>query len=246
VRRTKLLVVAVIAAAAVAACSDDDEAPSDPGPESGDAGSIHTVAELEEVTTLVRDAYEDEADTRLDIAVSPRNQVVQAVSEGTPSLAILPGPWLEGVDVDSAQLGRVLAVITVPEGNPGGVTGVDAFSPEAGLETAICGPDSPFGNFAALVVRLGGVQPAADRVGSGCEAEAVGQVAGGELDAAFLFRNAVEMPDGVEVINIPEEQNLVIDISYVPVGDDETTRDFVTFLESDRAVEILTRAGYLP
>jgi molybdate transport system substrate-binding protein len=246
-RRIRLFVTILIAGVAVAACADDDEAAPASDPEVGSGASVHTVPQLEDIVTRLRDAFgDDNQDTELSVTVGPQNQVTEAMSEDSASMAVLPGPALDDPDADAAVLGRNLAIITVPEGNPAGVTGVDAFAAGAGAQTAICGADSMFGNFAAIVVRLGGVEPDRDRVSAGCEGEAVGRVASGELDAALVFRNGVEIPEGVEVIDIPEEQNLVIDIHYVKPDGDEVIRDFAAFLESDRAVMILTQQGYLP
>jgi molybdate transport system substrate-binding protein len=171
---------------------------------------------------------------------------VDAVSQGTP--AIVPSPYLGSVDSDSVVIGRNLAMIAVPAGNPGQVSGLDAFAADAALDTAICGADSPYGNLATLVLEREGVTPDPARVGVGCDADAVAQVARGDLDAALVFRSFLEIPGGVEVINIPDDQNLVIDIRYAPVGDaeDSETGSFPEFLKSDQATDILTHEGFLP
>jgi molybdate transport system substrate-binding protein len=247
VGRSKALVMLLAVVTAAAACGggDDDGAAPTSNPESSATATIHTVPQLEPVVTSLVDAYESEASGRqLDLSVGPPSDVVEAVSGGAP--AILPGAWLAGVEGDSVVLGRNLAIIVVPEGNPGQVTGVDVFASYAGLSTAICGVDSPYGNFAALVVERGGVKPDPSEVGAGCEADAVARVAGGELDAALVFRNNVQIPDDVEVINIPDDQNLVIDIRYAPVAGEPTDGSFAQFLESDRADQILTEQGLLP
>ena len=62
------------------------------------------------------------------------------------------------------------------------------------------------------------VTPADDTVSSDCEDDVVEQVANGELDGALVFRAEVTVPEGAEVIEVPEDTNLVIDVSYV-VGD---------------------------
>lgn len=248
--RSRLLAAFLVAAVALAACGDDgDDETSTPSPEGGTAGTIHTVAPLEGVATRLLEAYRsNNPDSDLALTVSPQAQAVQAVADGAGSLAILPRAWLAraGPDVESTMLGRSLGIIVVPAGNPGQVTGVSAFAPGTGLETAMCGPDTPFGNFAALIVRLGGVEPDAARVRSGCAGDAVNQVASGQLDAALVFRNNVTIPEGVEVISIPDDQNLIIEVAYTQLADNEATRAFVDFLGSNRAQQLLTRQGLLP
>ena len=242
-RRSPLLAAFLIAAVAMAACSDDGGT-STRRPAAGTSGTIHTVRALEPVTARLLDVYKTvDPDANLALKVSPQAQAVQG-AEGTDGIAILPTVWLAGVD--STALGRSLAIIAVPSGNPGQVTGVGAFAAEAGQKTAACGPDTVLGNFAAVVVLLGGVEPDPDRVRAGCAGRAVDRVARGELDAALVFRTAVRIPDGVEVIELPEDQNLIIEIAYAGRANSEDARAFVRFLGSDPAKLILADEGFLP
>jgi ABC-type molybdate transport system substrate-binding protein len=143
-------------------------------------------------------------------------------------------------------IGRNLAIIAVPVGNPAQVPGVGAFAPDSALNTAICGANSPFGNFAALVLARAGVNPAGVRVAQGCDADAVARIARGELDAALVFRSNVPIPDNVEVINIPEDQNVVVDVRYAPTSEGGTGKSFQDFLASDQAKKVLSQRGFLP
>jgi molybdate transport system substrate-binding protein len=206
--------------------------------------TVHTVPQLEPVVRGLVEAYDQASDVGVELAVEPQNDVVQAVSQGTP--AILPGAWLGGDDAESMVIGRNLAIIAVPAGNPAEVTGVDAFAAGSGLDTAMCGADSPFGNFAALVVAKGGARPDLARVSSGCDADAVTRVARGDLAAALVFRTFVPIPDGVEVVSIPDDENLVIDVRYAPVAANRSTDSFQEFLQSDAAEQVLTQQGFLP
>jgi molybdate transport system substrate-binding protein len=246
VGRRHLLAVVVLAAVAVAACGDDDgDATGIPNPQGrGGAATIHTVPQLEPVVRGLVEANRQNSGAEIRLAVGPRNEVVYAVSQGAP--AILPGAWLGDASTKSVVIGRNLAIIAVPAGNPAQVTGVGAFAPTAGLRTAICGADSPFGNFAALVLARGGVQPDPAQVASGCDADAVARVARGELDAALIFRSFLQIPEGVEVINIPDSQNLVIDVRYAPAINNDGNGSFEAFLASDPAKQVLTRQGFLP
>ena len=246
-RRTHLLAPVVVAAVALAACGGDDGDSTDNASSGAEgAATIHTVSELEPVVTELIQSYGGASGAGLELTVAPESEVVQAVSQGAP--AIVPGPFLGDTDTDSVVIGRNLAIIAVPAGNPGQVTSADAFAPGSALDTAICGADSAYGNLATLVLERMGVTPDPARVGVGCDADAVAQVASGDLDAALVFRSFLEIPEGVEVVNIPEEQNLVIDIRYAPVGGTEgsDTDSFAEFLQSDQATQILTHDGLLP
>jgi molybdate transport system substrate-binding protein len=246
--RRHLLAPIVVAAVAVAACGDDDGEATDNANAGSQSGvtAIQTVPELEPVVSDLIASYASASGGQLELTVVPRDQVVDAVSQGAP--AIVPGPFLGGVDSDSVVIGRNLGIIAVPAGNPGQVTGLDAFAADAALDTAICGADSPYGNLATVLLEQAGVTSDPARVGVGCDADAVAQVARGDLDAALVFRSFLEIPEGVEIINIPEDQNLVIDLRYAPVGDTEDSEadSFSEFLQSDQATQILTHEGFLP
>jgi hypothetical protein len=224
---------------------DDNDDGASASPDGGGAlATVHTVPPLEPVVRDLVDAYNEATDAGVQLAVTPQDQAVQAVSQGTP--AILPGPWLAGVDADNVVKGRNLAIIAITVGNPAQVGGVVAFASDSSLETAICGANSPFGNFAALVVGFGGVQPDPSRVAEGCEAEAVAREVRRELDAALVFRAFVQIPEEVQVVNIPDDGNLVVNVRYAPAKGDASSDSFEGFLASDAAEQILSQRGFLP
>jgi hypothetical protein len=247
VGRRGRLALAAVATVALAACGGDDDSDKAGSADGGPGGAIatvHAVPPLEPLVSDLLEAYNQASDTGIELAVAAQEDVVKAVSRGMA--AILPGAWLEDIDADSVVLGRNLAIIVVPAGNPAEVTGVDAFAPASGPDTAICGANTSIGNFGTLVLALGGVRPDPGRVAEGCDAEAAARVARGELHAALVFRTYVPIPESAEVISIPDEQNIVIDVRYVPAMPDANTDSFQGFLASDPAKQILSRQGFLP
>jgi hypothetical protein len=238
--------VLVAAGLVLVSCGGDDDGGSSAGGGDGGAGddpTMHTPAALRPIVEELVTAYDESSGDTLRVTEGTDAEVTQAAEDGQP--AVLPGPWLGGVGGESVAMGRTLAVIAVPQGNPGQVTGVGAFGPDAGLSTAACGPDSPLGNLTAVIIRRGGVQAPVVDTSEQCPADAVADVASGELAAAIFFRHEVELPEGVEVVPIPDDQNLVIDVHYVP-GDDARGNTFGAFLGSEPAEEILTAHGFLP
>lgn len=238
--RSKILGFAIIAAVALGACGDDDTNGTSGADAGGAVTTIHTVAALEPAARTLVNAYGETSDAKVELTVGAPAAVTQAASAGEP--AIMPGPWLSA-DAQGVAIGRALAIIAVPAGNPAQVTGAQAFTAGSGVDTAICAPNSGYGNFGVLVAQLGGAQPDPATVGEGCAQDAIARVARGELDAALVFRNAVEIPAGVEVVSIPDEQNIVIDVSYAPGGGADS---FQEFLASDAATQVLTQHGLRP
>jgi molybdate transport system substrate-binding protein len=251
-RRGNLLALGIAAALAVSACGGGDDSgnggsarPSD----DGDAGveglaTIHTVAELEPMVQGLVDAYNETSDAPVEVAVEDPAQAIEAVRQGSPG--ILPAPFLGDVDVESTAIGRTLAIIAVPAGNPSEVSGLDAFAEDSGLDTAVCGPESPYGNLAAALLSRADVELAPGQVGSGCEADAVARVERSELAAALVFRHLVQLPPDVEVVDIPEDQNIVLDVQYLPVSAAPSSGSFEEFLASDTAAQVLSGFGFLP
>jgi Bacterial extracellular solute-binding protein len=245
VGRRDLLALVAVAVLALVACGDDDDTGGGSEAQSGDAiAAVHTVAPLEPVVSELVTTYNETSDGGIELAVEAPDVAVQAVSQGMP--AILPGLWLDGVGAEGVVIGRNLAIITVPAGNPAQVTDVDAFAPDSGLDTQICGANTSAGNVATRVLLLGGVAPDPRRIVEGCDADAVARVASGELDAALVFRGNVEIHEGVELVNIPEDRNVVIDVEYAPAVSNASTDSFQSFLESDAATQILSQHGLLP
>jgi ABC-type molybdate transport system substrate-binding protein len=241
VGRRTLLVMTVVAAVVLAACGGDDGSSAS---REGAVATVQTIAPLAPLARELVDAYNRTADANIELAVVPANQAAAAVTRGSP--AILPGVSLAGTNANSTVIGRQLAIIVVPTGNPAQVTGVGAFAPASGLDTAACGVDTPLGNFAELVLEFGGVRPDPSVVAQGCEADVVARVARGELAAALIFRAFVPIPDGVEVSSIPDDRNIVIDIRYAPATGDADDTSFERFLASGEAERILSRQGFLP
>jgi len=248
-RRRSLLALCVAAALAASACGGGG------GGSGGSAGSaddatgeglatIHTVAALEPLARGLADAYNATSDAPVSVKVEAQEQAIQAVSTG--NAGILPGAWLGDVDAGNTAIGRNLAIIAVPTGNPSHVSGLDAFADDSGLDTAVCGPDSPYGNLAAAIVTRAGVDLDPAQVGTDCDADAVTRVAGGELDAALVFRAFVAVPPDVELVDLPEDQNLMLDVRYVPTSGTPSSGSFEAFLASDAAAQVLTELGFLP
>jgi ABC-type molybdate transport system substrate-binding protein len=249
VRHSKVLVAPLVVAVLMVACSDDDETPATSTVADGAALSVHIPAEYEEAVGLVVDAFESEnPDADVEVVVEEMDGLTASVVDETADVAILPQLWLDDLDstAPTGEFGRNLPIIVVPEGNPGGIEGTEAFASDSGLSTAVCGPETAIGKISVLALGSTGVTPDPATVAAGCEAEVVSQVAAGELDAAFIYRMGTVLPDGVEVVDAPVDDNFVFEITYVVVDESAAADDLIEFIASDTGQEILTENGYLP
>ncbi|HRW38507.1 MAG: substrate-binding domain-containing protein [Acidimicrobiales bacterium] len=141
-------------------------------------------------------------------------------------------------------LGRNLFVITVPEGNPKKVQGLDAFAADSGLKVLACGPQSAYGDFAQLVLDDAGVAYDPKILAPACSKKAVKKVGKGTLDAALVMRTA-ERPT-VQAVPVPDDVNIKVEISIVQVGEGDGPAALLTYAGSEAGQSILTDRGFLP
>jgi ABC-type molybdate transport system substrate-binding protein len=250
--RSTVVVVAVVAALVPSACSHSAKkaAPTRSTQAAGPV-SVYTVAPLTDIVVKVIQAYNYNAGhpgAPLTVTTETQQVIARSVASGKPAVVVLPGAWLKAMSGVShtGSFGRSLAVIAVPAKNPRHVTDVKAFAAGSGLRTAVCGPSSVFGNLTLLVLRKAGVKPDPHTVGIDCQVKALQRVAAGKLDAALMFRNGLQVPSGVKLLDIAEKQNLIVNLSYGAVGNSAPASQFGTFMASAPARRLLSENGYLP
>ena len=246
-RRAKFLVVTIVAAVVLAACGSSDTSSDKPGAVDGEP--VYTAPQIADVVNELAVAYEAESQgAKLVVIAGDRDSTVAAIQDTDSGAAVVPSDWLAGLsgDLSTVSFGRSLVVIAVHADNPAGVSDLQAFASTSGLRTAVCGEDTEFGNFTLSVLENAGVTPDPNTIGEGCEAEALQQIADGELDTALMFRNDLDLPEGIVLLDIDESQNVVFDVSYVVIGTSSDVTGFGEFLASDTARGILTQRGYLP
>jgi ABC-type molybdate transport system substrate-binding protein len=238
----------------LAACSGDDDGgggaggttrPRDPNTVTIVAGDTLQTS----VQHIVDDFKDDNAGAEVDVSFVGQSDMQDTfTADDPPNLVIYPDAWMQEVPdgVEAAPLGRNLAVIVVPPGNPGQITDLSAFADDSGKRVQACGPDTQFGNFIALVLTNAGVTPADDTVGADCGSDAADKVAAGDLDAAVVFRTEVGDRDDVELVDVPEDVNLVFPISYAVLAPSAKTDALVQFMESADGQATRTAAGLLP
>jgi molybdate transport system substrate-binding protein len=188
-----------------------------------------------ELTVEVRPAIEMIA----RIVESPDPGVYVAAAQSVTSLKGLSG------EIGEPQtFGRNLFVIAVPRGNPGRVSGLEAFAAGSSDRILICGPVSGYGNTAELLLQEAGVEYDPEDVGRACGQDAVEQLTGGDLDLALILRTGVR--PSISTVAIPDADNVIARFSMAPVSADPLADAFMTFVRSDAGRSILTDRGFLP
>jgi len=152
---------------------------------------------------------------------------------------------IEGAPVIFASNAMVIAV---PNGNPGGVTGLPDFARDD-LLVGLCQPEVPCGSLARDVLSSSGVVPLVDTEEPNVRA-LLTKVEAGELDAAITYLTDIASAGGaVEGIAIPDVQNAT---SLYPIATLARTSlhaeasGFVAFVLSDAGQAILARHGFTP
>ena len=247
-RRTLLCVATALLLIGVPACADSGKKTAGPTATTssgGEAVQITTVAPLEKVVSDLAAAFTDaQPEVDVKVTVADGKDSVRAAME-TADIVIAPRPWLgESVDGEVTSFARIDAVIAVPDGNPAALD-INAFRPGTDHRTLVCGKQTPIGNFSVAVLRLNGIEPDPATVKPDCEAEALQKIADGALDAALVFRNGLSVPPGVELLELPEDRNIVIHVSTASVASSGAAQAFTWFLQSERSRSILEGQSYV-
>jgi molybdate transport system substrate-binding protein len=137
--------------------------------------------------------------------------------------------------------------IAVPAGNPAEVEGLDDFADDS-LLIGLCAADAPCGEFAREALDHAGVTPAQDTDEPDVRS-LLTKIEAGELDAGIVYRTDVASTDGVEGIEVAEEDDVVADYPIAVLanaGEPDIAAAFVEFVLSDDGQAILDSYGFDP
>lgn len=147
------------------------------------------------------------------------------------------------VESEPQVFARNRLTIAVPEGNPGGVTGLaDLARPE--LRVALCEPQVPCGAASERLLEVAGIEARPDTWESDVKA-AAGKVALGEVDAAVVYRT--DITGQTERVDVPEAEQVVNEYLIAVLADapdpagGEAVVDAVTGEDGRR---LLAEAGF--
>lgn len=135
--------------------------------------------------------------------------------------------------------------LAVPEGNPGGVTGLHDLAQDE-LLVGLCIATVPCGDFAHRVLAHAGVQPVVDTEEPNVRA-LLTKVEASELDVAVVYVTDTVASGGVDAIPIPDDLNVLAEYPIAVVsGSPHPTiaGDFVAFVLSAEGRGIMERHGF--
>ena len=224
------------------------------GGASGDRVLVSAAASLTDVFTAMEAAFED-ANPGVDVVFNfgPSSGLREQIMEGAPADVY--------ASADEANMGRLVDAgevagepqafarnrlqIVVPEGNPGGVTGLADFAMDD-LFIGLCADGVPCGVLARELLANAGVEPVVDTDEPDVRS-LLTKVAEGELDAGIVYVTDVVAADGVEGIEVPPEHQVETAYPIAVLGEAPNrngAEKFVAFVMSEAGRSILSSFGF--
>ena len=141
-----------------------------------------------------------------------------------------------------------LLAIIVPAGNPAGVTTVeDLANPD--VTVVLCAEEVPCGNYANQILEAAGVEVTPASFEENVRG-VVTKVTAGEADAGIVYVTDVTAAgDAAELVEIPEDVNVVAEYPIATVGaseNQEAGEAFIDFLSGSDGQAILAEYGFGP
>jgi molybdate transport system substrate-binding protein len=265
-RALRFLALAGVPVLLVAACGDDDDDATDAGDgsatsEEATGGSaldgditVFAAASLTDAFDEVGTAFEEaNPDVGVDFNYGPSSGLREQILEGAPADVFAsadPSNMDQVVEGDAAESPQDFATnelqIAVPEGNPGGVEGLDDFA-DPDLLIGLCAEDVPCGELGREALANAEVTPEIDTNETDVRA-LLTKVESGDLDAGIVYvTDVLAAGDAVEGVDIPAEDNVTATYpiaSLSDAGDAEVAEAFVAFVLSDDGQGILASHGF--
>jgi molybdate transport system substrate-binding protein len=215
--------------------------------------TVFTDTALESPVTQLQEAFEQEnPGVRLELEVAPTDELAERIRTGEEA-DIFIGERRdidqmkaeETIEGDAMLLGTDLLMISVPDGNPANVTGLDAFLPGAAPRTAICAEDTDCGVSARVLFANSGIAAEPDRTDLNPIA-ILNELDRRTVDAVILWRTVASAASTeVDYVTIPVEHEMRRDFSVAGVEDNDTVERVVRWLATDPIAEdILIQRGF--
>lgn len=162
-------------------------------------------------------------------------------SAGRGAVDHLPADFAD--DGDAADIASNVLQIAVPQGNPGAVKGLNDFT-RSDVDTVLCAETVPCGKAADEAFGKAGLTPTP--VSREIDVKAtLSKVTLGEADAAIVYQSDVATAgDGVEGVEIPEDENVKMAYPMLWSNTDPATIAFVDLVQGETGLAALAKAGF--
>jgi molybdate transport system substrate-binding protein len=254
VRRRLVVLGIVMATLAAPACSRG-------GRGSGDgAVTVSAAASLTGAFTRIGRDFEAANDgVTVTFNFGPSDGLANQIQEGAPVDVFAPASptWMDAVQDDPGVSGRTdfarnrLAIV-VPGGNPAAIATLDDLT-RSGVKLVLAAEGVPAGDYARQILEHAGISRAALANVVSNEEDVKGvitKVLSGDADAGFAYVTDVtpDVADRVDLVEIPDEQNVIATYPIAVVAGSKQTqlaRRFVDFVLGPGR-DVLRRFGFLP
>ncbi|MEW1813687.1 molybdate ABC transporter substrate-binding protein [Streptomyces diastaticus] len=256
-RRAPAAVATVALLTSLAACGGGGPKDQDGGASAG-AGKKDTrltvlaAASLTDVFEEAGEAYEKEhPGVEVDFSFAGSQELAAQVRQGAPADALVTTDTrtMDGLAAETGEptvIARNRLVIAVEKGNPKKVESLEDLTDDQ-LKVVLAAEEVPVGRYGKQILdaRKLAVRPVSQEVSVRA---VLSKVELGEADAGLVYRtDAATVPDKVDAVDIPDAQNAVASYPAAVLNGSEHARDageFVEWLSSDRARELLRKAGF--
>ncbi|WP_130796671.1 molybdate ABC transporter substrate-binding protein [Streptomyces otsuchiensis] len=222
------------------------------GADGGDTAlTVLAAASLTDVLEEAKPLYESERGVELRLSFAGSQELAAQVREGVPAdvLVTADSTSMDGV-ADRTEGPVVIAeneltIVTAP-GNPEDVTGLADLARED-LTVVLAAPEVPVGRYGQQILDEAGVRvnPASQETNV---RSVLTKVTLGEADVGIVYAtDAASAGDRVATVTIPAAQNVLAEYPAAALSEAPNPVEaaaFVSWLRSDRAVELLETAGF--
>ena len=251
---TALLTAALIVP--LAACGSGEDNGGGSGGDSSGAKNVQltvlAAASLKDVFETAGEKYEkDHPGTRLKFSFAGSQELAAQVNQGSPADVLVTADTktmddLKGETGKPSIIAKNRLVIAVGEGNPEKIGGLRDLA-DTKLKVVLAAPEVPVGRYSREVLDKQKVE--IKPVSQEANVRAVlSKVELGEADAGIVYATDAEAaPDKTDAVEIPDNQNAIASYPAATLGttkNKDAAADFVTWLSSAPARQILTDAGF--
>lgn len=248
-----LALVATLLIPLLAACDDDSGSTGNSAKDTKKTQlTVLAAASLTDVLPKAQAVYEEQhQDTTLRFSFAGSQELASQVRNGAPADVIVTADT-KTMDVlgDDAVSPTVIAknrlTIITAKGNPKHVKSLDDLD-RSGLKVVLAAPEVPVGRYGEHVLDEQDVKVKA--VSEEANVRSVlSKVELGEADAGIVYiTDAASAKGKVTTVTVPDAQNAVASYPAATIKDSrhpEQATDFVTWLSSAKARELLSDAGF--